>query len=224
MGPRTASLLAALCVISFRAQVAHADAAKGDWQEINDKDGIKVYRKSVEGSKIVAFRGVAVVDAPVGKVLQVIADNDHRTEWVDRLYLSRVLEQPSPSEFVVYAGYKLPALFSNRDYVYRGKAWTRKDGSIYVYIRSEDHPKAPPTIGVRAWLNKSVYILTPVEGGKKTEVDVEVHTDPKGAIATWLVNLIQKSWPHKTLAAIRKQVAKPFVVELPMPPPGPDHE
>jgi hypothetical protein len=211
-------MLLGLCPVVAAA----ADKAdKFEWKQTQEKDGIKVYRKSIEGSKIVAFRGVAVVDAPVGKVLHVIADNDHRTEWVDRLYISQTLELVSPSEFVVYAGYKLPSLFSNRDYVYRGKAFTKKDGSVYVQIKSEEHPKAPPTIGVRAWLNNCVYLLVPVEGGKKTMVDVEVHTDPKGSMPTWLVNLVQKSWPYKTLSAIRKQVQKPFVQDMALPPPAP---
>jgi hypothetical protein len=223
MVPAARPLLGAWMVVLLGVSpaVAADKADKYEWKEIHDKDGIKVFRKSVEGSKIVAFRGVALVDAPVGKVLHVIADNDHRTDWVDRCYISTVLEQVSPWEFVVYAGYKLPGLFSNRDYVYRGKAFTRKDGSVYVHIKSEEHAKAPPTIGVRAWLNKSVYLLTPVEGGKKTLIDVEVHTDPKGSMPTWLINLVQKSWPYKTLAAIRKQVQKPFVVEMAMPPAAP---
>jgi hypothetical protein len=180
---------------------------KFDWKEINDKDGIKVYRKGVEGSKIVAFRGVGIVDASPLKVLYVIGENEHRGEWVDRLYISEVLEQVSQSEFVLYAAYKLP-LFSNRDYVYRGKAFSRPDGSVVVNIKSEEHPKAPKTVGVRAWLNRCVYLLTPIDGGKKTQIDVEVHTDPKGSMPTWIVNLVQKSWPLKTLSGIRKQVTK----------------
>jgi hypothetical protein len=213
------SLLLLLAVLPAVA-AAGDKADKFEWKEINDKDGIKVYRKGVEGSKIVAFRGVGVIDASPLKVLYVIGENEHRGEWVDRLYISDVLEQVSPSEFVLYAAYKLP-IFSNRDYVYRGKAFSRPDGSVVVNIKSEEHPKAPKTVGVRAWLNKCVYLLTPIDGGKKTQIDVEVHTDPKGSMPSGIVNLVQKSWPLKTLSGIRKQVAKSWVIEAPLPPPEP---
>jgi hypothetical protein len=35
--------------------------------------------------------------------------------------------------------------------------------------------------------------------------------DPKGSVAKWMVNLFQKSWPHKTITALRQQVKKPDI-------------
>ena len=42
--------------------------------------------------------------------------------------------------------------------------------------------------------------------------------DPKGALPSWVVNLVQKAWPMNTLKALRKQVKKPFVGSIPTPP------
>ena len=42
----------------------------------------------------------------------------------------------------------------------------------------------------------------------KTDVTVSVRIDSKGAIPTWLSNLINKTWPVKTLNALEKQTAK----------------
>jgi len=39
-------------------------------------------------------------------------------------------------------------------------------------------------------------------------VVAEVHTDPKGSLPKWLVNLVQKSWAHTTLMGLRAQVGK----------------
>ncbi len=56
----------AVAVMSLFPVLASAGSeAQGEWQEINDKDGIKVFRKQVEGSKIIAFRGVTVVELPL---------------------------------------------------------------------------------------------------------------------------------------------------------------
>ena len=109
---------------------------------------------------------------------------------------------------------------SNRDYVYRGRAILKPDGKVVLELGSIKHPKAPKTIGVRAHLINSRYVLAPVEGGAKTKVRVEIHTDPKGLLPSWIVNLIQKKWPIKTLNGIRRQVKKPYVKTYPLPPAG----
>ena len=95
---------------------------------------------------------------------------------------------------------------NNRDYVYHVKA-SKKGENVYIAIKSTTHSDAPSTVGVRAHLNNSNYVLEPL-GENKTKVTVEIHTDPKGLLPSWLVNLIQKNWPVKTLNGIRKQTAK----------------
>jgi hypothetical protein len=192
-------------------------SAAGVWEKIDEADGIKVFRKEVPGSPLVAFRGEGMISAPLEKLLWVLADNAHRTEWVDRLKKSVVLQTNGSYEYIVYQHFGLPFPISDRDYVYRGKATRDKNGVVTLDISSVTHPKAPATVGVRANVIGSRYVLTP-KGPDKTYVVVEIHTDPKGAIPTWLVNLIQKSWPMKTLQNMRTQVAKPFVKRLELPP------
>jgi hypothetical protein len=192
-------------------------ARAGAWEKIDEEEGIKVFRKEVAGSPLVAFRGEAMISAPLEKLLWVLADNAHRTDWVDRLKKSVVLATTGSYEYVVYQHFSLPFPISDRDYVYRGRATRDQHGVVTLAIASVTHPKAPATIGVRANLIGSRYVLTP-KGPDKTYVVVEVHTDPKGAIPTWLVNLIQKSWPMKTLKGLRAQVTKSFVKRLELPP------
>jgi hypothetical protein len=206
------SLFAALALLFVASP-----AAAGAWEKIDEEDGIKVFRKEVPGSPLVAFRGEAMVSAPIEKLLWVLADNAHRTDWVDRLKKSVVLQTNGSYEYIVYQHFGLPFPISDRDYVYRGRATRDKNGVVTLDIASVTHPKAPATVGVRANLIGSRYVLTP-KGPEKTYVVVEIHTDPKGAIPTWLVNLIQKSWPMKTMQGLRSQVAKSFVKRLELPP------
>ena len=53
------------------------------------------------------------------------------------------------------------------------------------------------------------YKLTPIDGGRATLLEIELHSDPKGSLPAWVVNLFQKSWARETINAIRKQVKKP---------------
>jgi len=43
----------------------------------------------------------------------------------------------------------------------------------------------------------------------------QVMVDPRGSVPTFMVNLVQRSWPYKTLTALRKQVAKPDLKDDP---------
>jgi hypothetical protein len=203
-----------LVLLSLFAVRASANA----WEKIDDEDGIVVFRQEVPGSSFLAFKGITTIDAPIGKLLGVLADNEHRTEWVDRLVESRVVERKSAYDYVVYQHFSAPPLVSDRDYVYRGRAY-RRGNSVVLEMSSTEHPKAPKTVGVRAHLHKSSYVLTP-EGKNKTRVVVEIHTDPKGDLPSWIVNMLQKSWPRNTLTSFAKQANKPYVKALELPPEG----
>lgn len=194
-----------------------AAAASGEWEKIDEKDGIQVYRMEKEGSPLVAFKGVTVMEAPLEKILWVLADNEHKTEWIDLCSESTVLEQRSPHDFIVYQRYTLPWYLDDRDYVYRGKAVRQADGTVRLDLASCEHADAPDTVGVRARLIGSCYLLTPINE-RRTRLEVEIHTDPRGMVPDWLVNLVQKEWPLKTLKGVRDQVKKPYCKTYPLPP------
>ena len=110
---------------------------------------------------------------------------------------------------MIYQVFGLPWPVNDRDYVYDARAYWKGE-KLVLALKSTKHPKAPKTIGVRANLKHSYYYLTP-KGENKTHVVVEIHTDPMGSLPSWLVNIIQKKWPIKTLSGIRRMVKKPFV-------------
>ena len=208
-----ASLRQILLAVLFVASPAHAV----DWEHIYTQHEVAVSRASLEGTRLVAFKGDTVMEAPLARVLAVILDNEHRTDWVGRLMESRLLTTDDPFDYVVYQSFGLPPPFSDRDYVYRGHAERKATGSVTLHMSSVEHPGAPETIGVRAELVNSRYELTPLPDGR-TRVEVEILTDPKGAMPIWIVNLIQRTWPRDTLTGIREQLGKPWVRDHPLPP------
>jgi hypothetical protein len=78
-------------------------------------------------------------------------------------------------------------------------------------MHSVDDPAAPKTDYVRADLEESSFVLTGSADGTKTHVVAEMHADPKGSIAAWIVNLFQKNWGYDTIANLRKQLRKPGI-------------
>jgi len=213
---RDATSLLALGALGATMTFAH-DALGAEWETIDQEHGIEVFRKDVPGTPLHAFRGRGLIQAPMDKLIWVMGDNAHRTEWVDRLKKSVILEQEDSYSSIVYQHFGTPALVAERDFVYRARARSLPDGSARLDIASLQHPKAPPTVGVRGELRDSSYLFVP-QGPGATVVDVVVLTDPKGSLPKWAVNLVQKSWPMNTLLALRQQVKKPFVRTMPPPP------
>jgi hypothetical protein len=86
---------------------------------------------------------------------------------------------------------------------------------VMLKIHSVNDASAPATDYIRGELLHSSFVLTSIEHGTKTRVVAEIHADPKGSVAKWIVNLFQKKWPHNTITSLRRQVAKPDIVEHP---------
>jgi|GEM_PF-497236 len=188
-----------------------------NWEFQGEDEGIKTWRSQVEGSPLVAWKGEALVDAPIGKVAQVLADTSRKTEWVHKAAAAENIRLISPLERIEYNRTETPPLImKDRDFVFH--AWTELDRpkkEVRIFFNSVLDPIKPETDKyVRGRLIKSRYVLTQEDGGAKTRVVVEIHLDPMGSVPKWLVNVFQKSWPFRTLSGIRKQVAKSDVPEI----------
>jgi START domain len=186
------------------------------WEKIRDQDGITVYRSHVPGTSVLAFRGEGRVPSPLLKVAHVIIDPARGPEWVDSLSESRVLRPISDLEFLEYDRFAMPLLIKDRDFV--SHVTIAADPArevVEVRFVSVEAPEGPAVRGcVRGDLVHSLFRLQ-AAGEGATIVEAEILCDPKGALPKWLVNLFQKSWPVKTLQALRTQAARPDVTPHP---------
>jgi hypothetical protein len=198
----------ALCVAGVTT--ARGDAAKSiAWEKFDEDDGIAVYRRDVAGSPVVALRGDGYVDAPLLRVASVLVDTKRATEWIDSLAEARTLRQISEDEYVEWDHIATPFVLKDRDFVFRAKLELHaKQKQVVLNYHSVADPDAPKTDYIRGEFLFGSFVLTAVDGGKRTRVMAEVLCDPKGSVAKWMVNLFQKSWPHNTIMSLRTQVAK----------------
>ena len=203
-----------LPLVSFSSTSA-ADEAKPaapTWERVTEDAGIVVFRMEVPGSPIIAFKGVGAVDQPIGQVIAAITDSTRTTEWMDSLVEARVLRTVSPLERIVYTHIKTPPGLTDRDFVTDARGEFDPGVKRFtVHIRSVVEPSAPHTSYVRGEIHHSSWVLTSIDGGKKTLVVTEIHADPKGSIPTFIANAFQKNWPINTIKNLRKQAAKPDV-------------
>ena len=197
-----------------QAAAPQAASPQPAWEKIGDDDGIAVYRREIPGSPIVAFKGEGVVDQSIIRVASVIVDSSRATEWVDSLKEARILRQVSETETIHYDHVGTPIVMKDRDFVSDCKLeFEPAQKKVSLKIHSVNDASAPQTSYIRGELLHSSFVLTALDHGTKTRVVAEIHADPKGSVAKWIVNLFQKKWPHNTITSLRKQAAKPDIQE-----------
>ena len=195
--------------------VASPPPGETAWEKFDENEGIAVFRREVAGSPIIALRGEGVVDAPILRVASVLLDTTRSTEWIDRLAEVKVVRSLSDDEQIHWTHIKTPVVLKDRDFVFAIKLeFDPPNKKLFLNYHSVYDSGAPKTDYVRGEFKYGTFTLTSLEGGKKTRVLAEVLADPKGSVAKWIVNLVQKDWPYKTISSLRKQVKKPDIVDL----------
>lgn len=203
--------------LSWQWILASAESEKESlWEPMSDKDGIQVFRKDIEGSSLVAFRGIGTVDASIAKIASVLRDEEHIKDWTDSVAEIKMLDLKSPLENIEYNRTSVPWPFKDRDFVIHNLVEIdEKSKKITIQIQSTDHPAAPVNdCCVRGRLMHSSYVVEYIDP-QKSRMDISIEADPMGNIPKWVVNLFQKGWPRNTLEGLRLQVRKDFVVEDP---------
>lgn len=202
----TATFFAMTALFLALAATPAAAEDKGGWEAVGVYDDVRVERKTVPGSPLFAFRGEFIADVHIGKVISVFIDRDQRKFWVDRFAETALIEKGSELSETYWIHFALPFPIKDRDYVLRADAEMNPDTHVFTAkIKSvEDARRGEEKCCVRADAKNTYYRFEALPGGK-TRLFVEVHTDPKGSLPNWLINMIQKKWPSKTLSRLVKR-------------------
>jgi len=191
--------------------VARAEEPRGAWEEVSNKDGILVQRRTVEGYKLKEFLGRGLVQAPIGRVLAVIRDANRRGEWMPACADSHLVEENLATRTqLAYHRTKAPWPVSDRDSVNRAEMIVEPTKHrVFLPFEAVSLPEVPPKKGVvRMPFMRGHWVLTPVDGGKATEAEYQVFANPGGSLPDWLANLASKTLPRETIAGLRKQVTR----------------
>lgn len=185
-------------------------AAAADWEEILQEDGITVWRRPVEGSSFVEFRGKGIIDTSVRRILAVLHDQERKTEWMHQCVDNKLVVAHAVGEMTVYnrTGSGFP-LVSDRDVVARSKLHQDlANKRIHIEVHSVEHPAAPPQSGVVRMPKLDLSWTFDVLETGKTLATYQVAADPGGLLPAWVVNLVSKKIPWRTISNLRNQVKK----------------
>ena len=186
------------------------------WEPLNTKDGIDVSRAAVPDMDILGVRGVGTVDLHIGKLWAVFRDVSLQTQWIDRLKETRLVSETSEQSVRYYSEYYSPWPISNRDFLFeRFMNIDEANKVITVTVSSVLDEREPESdCCVRGWLSRAYWRFSAQENGK-TKIEVEVITDPKGLIPSWIINMVQKSWPVKSIKNLVTRAQMPDIKRSP---------
>lgn len=197
----------------FYAEVSEQADSTGtgdaQWQEIRNENGIQVYSLAVQNTAIVKARALAIINAPLENIQQLVDKLPQRSQWVPYLSYSKIIEKISATEQIEYSLFSAPWPASNRDFVYRlQQSQQLIDDRLQLSYRmqSVNHAAMPSQPGlIRGEIFYSVYRLTAINA-EQTQLELIYHADPRGWLPNWIVNIIQRGFPFRMMQNLKRQL------------------
>ena len=196
----------AALVLSLPGLEAARARGDGDWEFIDDDDGIHTWRKDL-GEQRAAFRGQAFIRGTIEDVLAPILDSKHHTEWMYGVKESTLLEQLSPTRVLVYVRVKGIWPVWDRDAISESELqWSADHKHLVIRGHSVPSNRRPvPERVVRMPLLKGTMKMWQV-AAQNVKVLYDIEADLGGRIPAWIARMASKEIPYHTLRNLRDRV------------------
>ena len=201
--------------ITFLISILISPLSAAEWKLVKEKDGIKIYNRPVEGFPVDEFKGIAVIDAPMEVIIEVLHDVPAGTEWMKDCKEARIIKEIDDLVKYLYVHQDAPWPVSDRDAVVKSEGkLSFKKGIAKFDAKGVKEPMVP--------IKKKCVRMTVLDGGwtlkriapDKTEAIYQVRADPAGSIPKFLVNFFSKDIPYHTIMGMRKMVKKEKYIKL----------
>jgi hypothetical protein len=176
-----------------------------DWVLEKNKDGVKVYTRSIEGWSIKEFKGVVSIQATLAQVEAAIRDSPNRSKWMHNSYDTKDVRWVSNNEVYTYSAIDAPWPVSDRDNVLHWKYNRVSDKFIRIDMKAAPNEIAQVSGVVRVTRLEGFWTLED-KGNGYIEVVQQVAAEPGGSIPAWLANSSVVDAPYNTLYNLKKHV------------------
>lgn len=180
---------------------------ESEWNLRKEKDGIKIYTRSIEGSSFDEFKGITTIEkSSLNDVLEVILDVKKYESLFPDCMNPKVLKQDGKYFDIHHIQVKAPWPVKNRDAVYEQKAVLDKNGKHAIislkplpdYI-AEDKDFVRISEGSGFWELEE-------DDQKNVKIIYQFHGEPGGEIPAWVANSFVVSQPFETLKNLKNRV------------------
>lgn len=178
-------------------------SANENWQFESDKNGITIYSRE-HSDGLVEIRARMFTPTSYGAFLTLLEDSDNIPNWIDNASHSRVLNQISATENIVYTSLKHHAC-QNRDMVTYSKYWVDELGFTIEIKSAPDSYLAEQNGYVRIRSVDATWELQKLTNDT-TLVEYKAFADPGGLLPNWLINKLSKESAWATFSNLRKEL------------------
>lgn len=194
-------------VFSLLSLNCFADKDTEGWELAKDKSGIKIYTRSVVGSKINEFKAITEMETSVDKLVELYLIVDKCTLWLPDCETSRVVNKVSDKEFTVYRRVANPWPIKDRDYVLWFNVGEKNEaGEVDIQFNDIKNILPEEKCCVRMDMVKGFWKFTPSTAGKVI-VTYQYHCNPGGGLSPGLINAALPDLPVETLTNIKKMIS-----------------
>ncbi|MDW3113414.1 START domain-containing protein [Vibrio sp. 1727] len=179
-------------------------SANENWQFESDKNGITIYSRE-HSDGLVEIRARMFTPTSYGAFLTLLEDSDNIPNWIDNASHSRVLNQISATENIVYTQFKAPWPAKNRDMVIYSKYWVDELGFTIEIKSAPDSYLAEQNGYVRIRSVDATWELQKLTNDT-TLVEYKAFADPGGLLPNWLINKLSKESAWATFSNLRKEL------------------
>ena len=182
-------------------------ASNSEWRRVARTEGIQVFARDVEGSRVREVKAVARIEAPPGRVLAVLADIEAYPETMPYTELARTVKSEGNSTWM-YTVINAP-LVSRRDYCIKVTFARLPNGTLRYSWEPANELAPAESPGVRVEINQGHWLLRPVDGGNATQAEYYIYTDPGGEIPVFVANRANNTAVPDVVKHVRAAAASP---------------
>lgn len=194
------------------ATAAHDDGLDDAWKLINDRNGIQVYMRHREDSRLKTFRGETRIRLPDEYSLSM-ALNDYPSfpRWLHFVDGASELHRESPLKRWLRFTTQLPWPLKDREAILEVDVLqrvTREEEAVYVVLSGAPDllPENPRYVRFPEMQGEFTMVRL---GNDEVMVRYELVLDPGGYIPAWLANILLRDAPYFTLERMRRILQEP---------------
>lgn len=205
-------LALALTVFATGYVWAEVDDLEREWQLITDRNGIQVYMRHREDSRLKTFRGETRIHLPDEYVLASILNDYARFPgWLHFVDGATELNREGPRKRWLRFTTQLPWPLSDREAILQADIRQRikpGDETMSVVLSGRPDMLPPNRDYVRFPEMEGEFAMTRL-GNDEVLVRYQLVLDPGGYIPAWLANILLRDAPYFTLERLRRILVEP---------------